>query len=49
MLASLTRATICLLDRVLPKHGHERNIPAHHRIGRRGEEEAYFYLRHTDM
>jgi putative endonuclease len=29
---------------VLPK-GHDRDIPAHPRVGRRGEEEAYFYLR----
>jgi putative endonuclease len=42
--ASFTRGTIRLLDRVLPK-SRDRDIPAHHRIGRRGEEEAYFFLR----
>ena len=45
MLASITRGTIRLLDRVLLKGRRDRDIPAHHRVGRRGEEEAYFFLR----
>jgi putative endonuclease len=44
MLAQLTRTTLRLLDR-LGARSDPRNSPAHHRIGRRGEEEAYFYLR----
>jgi putative endonuclease len=45
VLASFTRATIRLLDRLLPKGRRDGDLPAHHRVGRRGEEEAYFYLR----
>ncbi len=45
MLASITRGTIRLLDRVLPKSRRDGDLPARHRVGRRGEEEAYFYLR----
>ena len=45
MLASFTRGTIRLLDCVLPKGRRDGDLPAHHRVGRRGEEEAYFYLR----
>jgi putative endonuclease len=44
MLAQLTRTTLRLLDR-LGAGSDPKNSPAHHRIGRRGEEEAYFYLR----
>ena len=36
---------IRLLDRMLPKHARDKNAPAHHQVGRRGEEEAYFFLR----
>ena len=35
---------IYLLDRVVGNR-RDQGSPAHHRIGRRGEEEAYFYLR----
>jgi len=45
VLACFTRGTIRLLDRVLPKGRRDGDLPAHHRVGRRGEEEAYFYLR----
>jgi putative endonuclease len=44
VLAHLTRITIRLLDRVAGNR-RDQASPAHHRIGRRGEEEAYFYLR----
>lgn len=44
MLAQLTRTTLRLLDR-LGARSVSKDSPAHHRIGRRGEEEAYFYLR----
>jgi putative endonuclease len=43
--ASFTRVTIRLLDRMLPKHARDKDVPRHHRVGRRGEEEAYFSLR----
>lgn len=39
----LTLAVIRAIDRMVPSHDRER--PAHLRIGRRGEEDAYFYLR----
>ena len=45
MLASFTRGTIRLLDRVVPKGRRDGDLPAHHRVERRGEEEAYFYPR----
>lgn len=40
----LTQTTLRLLDRI-PVKSDQENIPAHLRIGRRGEEDAYFYLR----
>lgn len=39
----LTHAIVRLLDRVCPHQNSSE--PAHLRTGRRGEEEAYFYLR----
>ncbi len=44
MLAHLTHAAIRLLDRVVANR-RDQGSPLHHRTGRRGEEEAYFYLR----
>jgi putative endonuclease len=44
VLAHLTRTTIRFLDRVGAKR-QQQDSPAHQRTGRRGEEEAYFYLR----
>ncbi len=44
MLAHLTHAAIRLLDRVVSNR-RDQGSPRHHRTGRRGEEEAYFYLR----
>lgn len=43
MLARFTRLTIRLLDRF--GAAATAKIPVHHRIGRRGEEDAYFHLR----
>jgi putative endonuclease len=40
----LTHATLRLLDRITPK-AVSAQISPHHRTGRRGEEDAYFYLR----
>ncbi len=40
----LTHTVLRLLDRITPESAYTQ-IPAHHRIGQRGEEEAYFYLR----
>ena len=45
VLASLTENAICLLDRLTRFSSVQRKMPAHQRIGRRGEEAAYFYLR----
>src|SRR6266576_4951302 len=42
--AGLTQAALRLLDRVAKKTGEDKT-PAHLRTGRRGEEDAYFYLR----
>jgi len=44
VLAHLTHTAIRLLDRVIPNR-RDQGSPRHHRTGRRGEEEAYFYLR----
>lgn len=45
MLARLTETTVHLLDR-LNRNSHARErLPAHQQTGRRGEEDAYFYLR----
>lgn len=41
----LTHATIRTLDWLAARFLPPSNLPAHQRIGRRGEEEAYFYLR----
>ena len=44
--ARLTRTLLRSLDRVISKtSGDRKETPAHQRTGRRGEEEAYFYLR----
>ena len=40
----ITEAIIHLLD-AIPTAKLRKHIPAHHRTGRRGEEDAYFYLR----
>jgi putative endonuclease len=45
MLARLTHSAIGLLDRLVQHTAAGKDIPAHQRRGRRGEEEAYFYLR----
>jgi putative endonuclease len=39
----LTRLALRTIDRIVPNRNPER--PAHLRTGRRGEEDAYFYLR----
>jgi len=44
VLAHLTHAAIRLLDRVVVNR-RDQGSPRHQRTGRRGEEEAYFYLR----
>lgn len=44
LLAGITQTILRGLDRLAPKSAHA-NTPAHVRTGRRGEEEAYFYLR----
>jgi putative endonuclease len=44
VLAQLTRTTLRLLDRIVAKR-RNKDSPVHQRTGRRGEEEAYFYLR----
>ena len=41
----LTHATVRVLDWLAEKTLSPDARPNHHRIGRRGEEEAYFYLR----
>jgi putative endonuclease len=46
MLAHLTHACIRAIDFLARKTGHhEADIPEHQRVGRRGEEDAYFFLR----
>lgn len=41
----LTQATLCALDWLAAKLLSPEDLPAHQRTGRRGEEDAYFYLR----
>lgn len=41
----LTHAILRLLDRIAAKRGSNQTRPVHQRIGTRGEEDAYFYLR----
>lgn len=41
----LTQAILHLLDRIPATKDSGRAVAAHHRTGRRGEEDAYFYLR----
>jgi putative endonuclease len=41
----ITQAILRLLDRVIASEA-PAHTPAHQRTGRRGEEAAYFYLRH---
>jgi putative endonuclease len=41
----LTQAIVHLLDRVSPESSLPDDTPEHLRTGRRGEEDAYFYLR----
>jgi putative endonuclease len=44
--ARLTQTLLRGLDRVISKtSAHKQHAPAHQRTGRRGEEDAYFYLR----
>jgi putative endonuclease len=47
VLARFTQITIRLLDRVARATVSSNHLPAHQQIGRRGEEEAYFFLRKT--
>jgi putative endonuclease len=42
----LTHATIRVLDWLAEHTLPPDNLPTHQRTGRRGEEDAYFYLRH---
>src|SRR2546428_13331019 len=46
VLARLTRVTIRLLDWLAERMLSPDGSPARQRTGRRGEEDAYFYLRH---
>ena len=41
----LTQSVLRLLDRITPQTPSEKYAPAHLVTGRRGEEDAYFYLR----
>jgi putative endonuclease len=41
----VTQAVLRLLDRISARKDLTQSAPAHQRTGRRGEEEAYFYLR----
>jgi putative endonuclease len=41
----LTQAALCTLDWLAAKTLAPEDMPAHQRTGRRGEEDAYFYLR----
>jgi hypothetical protein len=41
----LTQATLRALDWLAARTLSPEDIPAHQRTGRRGEEDAYFYLR----
>jgi len=42
---SLVQATLRALDWVADRTLLPSNLPEHHRTGRQGEEDAYFYLR----
>jgi len=42
----ITQAVVRALDRLSKNKLSAEAIPAHQRTGRRGEEDAYFYLRH---
>ena len=44
-LAPLTQTTLRILDRVGAGRRIRKQLPVHQQIGRKGEEEAYFYLR----
>lgn len=41
----VSHSVIRLLDCITNSGGAEKDLPAHQRTGRRGEEDAYFYLR----
>src|ERR1700756_1212479 len=41
----VTQGILRLLDRMPARKSPEQELAVHHRIGRRGEEDAYFYLR----
>ena len=43
----MTQATLHVLDWLAARTLSPENIPAHQRTGRRGEEDAYFYLRRS--
>ena len=45
MLARFTHATVRILDWLAGHMLRPDSLPAHQRTGRRGEEDAYFYLR----
>ena len=45
MLSRFTQTTLRVLDRCGFGGFSEERVPAHQRTGRRGEEDAYFYLR----
>ena len=45
MLAIFIRGTVRLLDRVIRAKLRDGKFPDYHRVGRGGEEDAYFYLR----
>jgi Holliday junction resolvase-like predicted endonuclease len=45
VLASVTQATLRVLDRFGAKRRSQKDLPLHQQIGRQGEEDAYFYLR----
>lgn len=41
----MTRAILRFLDRITAHNARRQTSPSHQRTGRRGEEDAYFYLR----
>ncbi|HMK23130.1 MAG TPA: YraN family protein [Terriglobales bacterium] len=45
MLCRLTRAALRVLDHCRLTSTYGKELPSHQRTGRRGEEDAYFYLR----
>jgi Holliday junction resolvase-like predicted endonuclease len=45
VLASVTQTTLRVLDRLGAKRRSQKHLPVHRQVGRRGEEDAYFYLR----